>query len=165
MGTLGGKEKKKLWYSSSYHISNSFQMYLISNKHPPPQNDGNKGMTTLNPTSVLLIKLFLATFLFSNRPLGEMNSLYDSTVVQCGNAKMSSEEQELVTLYHHSFNDELVDLDLIMDLLDNICSSAGDGETQHSLSYLLVKRRLTFDNLWPSEHHTARFVGQSMMMF
>lgn len=57
--------------------------------------------------------------------------------MQCGSAKMSTEEQELVTLYHHSFDDELVDLDLIMDLLDNICSSAGDGEPQHSLGFYL----------------------------
>lgn len=60
-----------------------------------------------------------------------MHSLDESTMEQCGNAELSCEEQELLKLYHQSFNDELVDLDLIMDLLQNICSTTSDGESQH----------------------------------
>ncbi|XP_044189523.1 3'-5' RNA helicase YTHDC2 isoform X1 [Thunnus albacares] len=62
-------------------------------------------------------------------PLGEASSLDESTLVQCGSAELSTEDQELLKLYHHSFDDEWVDLDLIMDLLHNICSTTTDGAT------------------------------------
>uniref|UniRef100_A0A3Q3IHD5 RNA helicase n=1 Tax=Monopterus albus TaxID=43700 RepID=A0A3Q3IHD5_MONAL len=51
----------------------------------------------------------------------------ESTLVQCGGAELSTEEQELLRQYHHSFNDERVDLDLIMNLLHNIVSTSNDG--------------------------------------
>ncbi|XP_040013730.1 3'-5' RNA helicase YTHDC2 isoform X2 [Xiphias gladius] len=63
----------------------------------------------------------------SSIPLREVSSLDESTLVQCGSAELSTEEQELLKLYHHSFDDEWVDLDLIMDLLHNICSTTCDG--------------------------------------
>ncbi|XP_075935608.1 3'-5' RNA helicase YTHDC2 isoform X1 [Anarhichas minor] len=63
----------------------------------------------------------------SSIPLGEVSSLDESTLMQCGSAELSPEEQELLKLYHHSFDDERVDLDLIMDLLHNICSTTSDG--------------------------------------
>ncbi|XP_070780527.1 3'-5' RNA helicase YTHDC2 [Enoplosus armatus] len=63
----------------------------------------------------------------SSIPLGEGNSLDESSLVQCGKVELSIEEQELLKLYHHSFDDERVDLDLIMDLLHNICSTSSDG--------------------------------------
>ncbi|XP_074473095.1 3'-5' RNA helicase YTHDC2 isoform X3 [Sebastes fasciatus] len=63
----------------------------------------------------------------SSIPLGEEGCPDESTLVQCGSTEMSTEEQELLKLYHHSFDDERVDLDLIMDLLHNICSTTGDG--------------------------------------
>ncbi|KAL7376832.1 hypothetical protein ABVT39_016645 [Epinephelus coioides] len=63
----------------------------------------------------------------SSIPLGEVSSLEESTLVQCGSAELSTEEQELLKLYHHSFDDDRVDLDLIMDVLHNICSTTTDG--------------------------------------
>ncbi|XP_038589485.1 3'-5' RNA helicase YTHDC2 isoform X1 [Micropterus salmoides] len=63
----------------------------------------------------------------SSIPLGDVSSLGESTLVQCGGVELSAEEQELLKLYHHSFDDEYVDLDLIMDLLHNICSTSSDG--------------------------------------
>lgn len=56
----------------------------------------------------------------------------ESTLAQCGSEELSAEDQELLKLYHHTFDDEWVDLDLIMDLLNNICSTSTDGEAQHS---------------------------------
>lgn len=65
-----------------------------------------------------------------HRPLEEGGRrLKFSTPPQCGSAELSAEDQELLKLYHHSFDDERVDLDLIMDLLHNICSTSSDGET------------------------------------
>lgn len=61
-----------------------------------------------------------------------VSSLEESALVQRGGAELSTEEQELLKLYHHSFDDERVDLDLIMDLLHNICSTTDDGEPQHA---------------------------------
>nr|XP_046231082.1 3'-5' RNA helicase YTHDC2 isoform X2 [Scatophagus argus] len=63
----------------------------------------------------------------SSIPLGEVSCLDESTLVQCGSAQLSNEELELLRLYHHSFDDELVDLDLIMNLLHNICSTTSEG--------------------------------------
>ncbi|XP_042365751.1 3'-5' RNA helicase YTHDC2 isoform X2 [Plectropomus leopardus] len=63
----------------------------------------------------------------SSIPLKKGSSHDESTVVQSGSAEMSTEEQDLLKLYHHSFNDEWVDLDLIMDVLHNICSTTFDG--------------------------------------
>ncbi|XP_041816133.1 3'-5' RNA helicase YTHDC2-like isoform X2 [Chelmon rostratus] len=63
----------------------------------------------------------------SSIPLAVVSSLDESALVQCGSAELSTEDQELLKLYHHSFDDERVDLDLIMDLLHNICTTAGDG--------------------------------------
>lgn len=56
-------------------------------------------------------------------------SMDESALVQCATAELSAEDQELLTLYHHSFDDQRVDLDLIMSLLHNICSTTGDGKT------------------------------------
>lgn len=111
---------------------------------------------------LLFLLLFFTTFMLCNSPLGEGINLDDSAVAQCGSAKMSTEEQELVTQYHHSFDDELVDLDLIMDLLDNICSSAGDGEPQHSSG--ILSRELFTDekkiDLWQP---VAQWTSQSQI--
>ncbi|KAM7393407.1 hypothetical protein PAMA_008186 [Pampus argenteus] len=65
----------------------------------------------------------------SSIPLSEASSLDESKLVQCGSAELSTEDQELLKLYYHSFDDEWVDLDLIMDLLHNICSTTTEGAT------------------------------------
>uniref|UniRef100_A0AAX7VNT3 RNA helicase n=1 Tax=Astatotilapia calliptera TaxID=8154 RepID=A0AAX7VNT3_ASTCA len=63
------------------------------------------------------------TIRFINRhPLGEVSNLNESALVQC-DPEMSLEDQELLRLYHHSFDDQWVDLELIMNLLHNICSN------------------------------------------
>ncbi|XP_061703653.1 3'-5' RNA helicase YTHDC2 isoform X2 [Syngnathoides biaculeatus] len=41
--------------------------------------------------------------------------------------RASTENQDLLKLYHHNFDDEFVDLDLIMNLLHKICSTTTDG--------------------------------------
>lgn len=46
----------------------------------------------------------------------------------CG--ELSVQDQELLKAYHHSFDDEKVDLDLIMHLLFNICQSSDEGEIE-----------------------------------
>ncbi|XP_057675789.1 3'-5' RNA helicase YTHDC2 isoform X2 [Corythoichthys intestinalis] len=45
----------------------------------------------------------------------------------CATAEQSTKDQDLLKLYHHNFNDEFVDLNLIMDLLHKICSTTTDG--------------------------------------
>ncbi|XP_049594394.1 3'-5' RNA helicase YTHDC2 isoform X1 [Syngnathus scovelli] len=51
----------------------------------------------------------------------------ETPMVQCASAEQTSEDQDLLKLYHHIFDDEFVDLDLIMDLLHMICSTTCDG--------------------------------------
>ncbi|KAL2100516.1 hypothetical protein ACEWY4_004910 [Coilia grayii] len=57
----------------------------------------------------------------------EAGRLDESSLVQACSGELSAEEQELLKVYHHSFDDEKVDLDLIMHLLFNICQSSDEG--------------------------------------
>lgn len=77
--------------------------------------------------------LFL--FLLLCSPLREVSILDESALVQCESTEVTAEEQELLKLYHHSFDDERVDLDLIMDLLHYIFSTTSDGEPEHSSGF------------------------------
>ncbi|KFW78898.1 putative ATP-dependent RNA helicase YTHDC2, partial [Manacus vitellinus] len=53
--------------------------------------------------------------------------LDESSLVQTSGNDLSAEDRELLSAYHHSFDDEKVDLDLIMHLLHNICHSCDAG--------------------------------------
>ncbi|XP_054253200.1 3'-5' RNA helicase YTHDC2 [Indicator indicator] len=57
----------------------------------------------------------------------EFGNLDESSLVQTNSSDLSVEERELLKAYHHSFDDEKVDLDLIMHLLCNICQSYDAG--------------------------------------
>uniref|UniRef100_A0A665VRT2 RNA helicase n=1 Tax=Echeneis naucrates TaxID=173247 RepID=A0A665VRT2_ECHNA len=63
----------------------------------------------------------------SSIPLRETSRFAESILQQCDTTELNTEEQQLLQLYHHSFDDERVDLDLIMDLLHYICSTTCDG--------------------------------------
>ncbi|KAM6901867.1 3'-5' RNA helicase YTHDC2 isoform 2-T2 [Lycodopsis pacificus] len=92
----------------------------------------------------------------SSIPLGEVSSLDESTLIPCGSAGLSPEEQELLKLYHHSFDDERVDLDLIMDLLHNICSTTSDGAVLIFLpgydEIVTLRERILYDDKRFSTH-------------
>ncbi|XP_068278683.1 3'-5' RNA helicase YTHDC2 isoform X2 [Nyctibius grandis] len=57
----------------------------------------------------------------------ECGNLDESSLVQTSGSDLSAEDRELLKAYHHSFDDEKVDLDLIMHLLYNICHSCDTG--------------------------------------
>ncbi|XP_062844381.1 3'-5' RNA helicase YTHDC2 [Trichomycterus rosablanca] len=57
----------------------------------------------------------------------EAGQLDESSLVQSASGELSAEDQELLKAYHYSFDDEKVDLDLIMHLLYNICQSSDEG--------------------------------------
>uniref|UniRef100_A0A4W3JSE7 3'-5' RNA helicase YTHDC2 n=1 Tax=Callorhinchus milii TaxID=7868 RepID=A0A4W3JSE7_CALMI len=57
----------------------------------------------------------------------EVGNLDESILVQSDGGELSQEEKEILSVYHHSFDDEKVDLDLIMHLLYNIFQSSDDG--------------------------------------
>ncbi|XP_017282872.1 3'-5' RNA helicase YTHDC2 [Kryptolebias marmoratus] len=63
----------------------------------------------------------------SSIPLGEGSNPEESALTRSATAELSPEEQELLKVYHHSFDDQWVDLDLIMTLLHNICSTTSEG--------------------------------------
>ncbi|XP_071321926.1 3'-5' RNA helicase YTHDC2 isoform X2 [Trachinotus anak] len=92
----------------------------------------------------------------SSIPLREASSLDKSTVLQCDSAELSTEEQELLRLYHLSFDDEWVDLDLIMDLLHNICSTTCDGAVLIFLpgydEIVALRDRILYDDKRFSSH-------------
>lgn len=57
-----------------------------------------------------------------------MGSLDECVLVQSDCGELSQEDKEILSVYHHSFDDEKVDLDLIMHLLYNIFQSSDDGK-------------------------------------
>ncbi|KAM7149206.1 3'-5' RNA helicase YTHDC2 isoform 7-T8 [Molossus nigricans] len=57
----------------------------------------------------------------------EFGNLDESSLVQTNGNDLTAEDRELLKAYHHSFDDEKVDLDLIMHLLYNICHSCDAG--------------------------------------
>lgn len=57
----------------------------------------------------------------------EFGNLDESSLVQTSGSDLSAEDRELLNAYHHSFDDEKVDLDLIMHLLYSICHSCDGG--------------------------------------
>ncbi|XP_048787874.1 3'-5' RNA helicase YTHDC2-like isoform X3 [Lagopus muta] len=57
----------------------------------------------------------------------EFGNLDESSLVQANGNDLGTEDRELLKAYHHSFNDEKVDFDLIMHLLYNICNSSDGG--------------------------------------
>ncbi|XP_034047713.1 3'-5' RNA helicase YTHDC2 [Thalassophryne amazonica] len=63
----------------------------------------------------------------SSMALGEQHKLDESALESCGTIELSAEEQELLDSYHRSFDDDRVDLDLILNLLYNICTTSSDG--------------------------------------
>uniref|UniRef100_A0A8C3NU96 RNA helicase n=1 Tax=Cyanoderma ruficeps TaxID=181631 RepID=A0A8C3NU96_9PASS len=66
-----------------------------------------------------LLESYSASFGFGN--------LDESSLVQKSGSDLSAEDRELLTAYYHSFDDDKVDLDLIMHLLHSICHSYDVG--------------------------------------
>ena len=54
-------------------------------------------------------------------------SVEDETELLRAHSEISSEDRELLQAYHHSFDDERVDLDLILTLLEYICGNSQEG--------------------------------------
>lgn len=69
----------------------------------------------------------------------EADQLDESSLVHSTSGEITAQEQELLKAYHHSFDDEKVDLDLIMHLLFNICQSSDEGEgTDKNLGWVVL---------------------------
>ncbi|XP_067295893.1 3'-5' RNA helicase YTHDC2 [Pseudorasbora parva] len=82
--------------------------------------------------------------------------LDESSLVQTASSELSSEDQELLKAYHHSFDDEKVDLDFILHLLVNICQSSDEGAVLIFLpgydEIVSLKDRIVFDDKRFTEH-------------
>ncbi|KAM6230632.1 3'-5' RNA helicase YTHDC2 [Porphyrio hochstetteri] len=76
--------------------------------------------------------------------------LDESSLVQTSGSDLSTEDRELLKAYHHSFDDEKVDLDLIMHLLYNICNRYEAGAILVFLpgydEIVSLRDRLLFDD-------------------
>ncbi|KAI4886479.1 hypothetical protein NFI96_011911 [Prochilodus magdalenae] len=86
----------------------------------------------------------------------EAGQLDESSLVQSSSGELSAEDQELLKAYHHSFDDEKVDLDLIMHLLYNICQSSDEGAVLIFLpgydEIVGLRDRILFDDKRFAEH-------------
>lgn len=74
----------------------------------------------------------VCVFFYCSASFG-FGNLDESSLVQKSGSDLSAEDRELLTAYHHSFDDEKVDLDLIMHLLYNICHNCETGKYSHTL--------------------------------
>nr|XP_057913244.1 3'-5' RNA helicase YTHDC2 isoform X2 [Doryrhamphus excisus] len=93
----------------------------------------------------------------SSTLLGVTHSRDELAPVQCATAELRTEDQEVLTLYHGNFDDEFVDLDLIVDLLHKICSTMSDGAVLIFLpgysEIVSLRDRILYDD--------KRFLGSS----
>uniref|UniRef100_A0A8C4XPF2 3'-5' RNA helicase YTHDC2 n=1 Tax=Falco tinnunculus TaxID=100819 RepID=A0A8C4XPF2_FALTI len=80
----------------------------------------------------------------------EFGNMDESSLVQTSGNDLSAEDRELLKAYHHSFDNEKVDLDLIMHLLYNICHSCDVGAILIFLpgydEIVSLKDRILFDD-------------------
>lgn len=65
----------------------------------------------------------------------EFGNLDESSLVQSSGNDLEAEDRELLKAYHHSFDDEKVDLDLIMHILYNICHTSDSGKYIYTVLY------------------------------
>ncbi|XP_077479047.1 3'-5' RNA helicase YTHDC2 [Stigmatopora argus] len=68
----------------------------------------------------------------------------------CAGAQQSAKDANLLKLYHHNFDDDFVDLDLIVDLLHKICSTTTHGAVLIFLpgydDIMSLKDRILYDD-------------------
>ncbi|XP_029025572.1 3'-5' RNA helicase YTHDC2 isoform X2 [Betta splendens] len=86
----------------------------------------------------------------SSIPLREVGLLDESALLQCESTELTAEDQDMLKLYHQSFDDEWVDLDLIMHLLQHIFSTTNDGAVLIFLpgydEIVALRDRILYDN-------------------
>ncbi|XDV21536.1 hypothetical protein PO909_026624 [Leuciscus waleckii] len=86
----------------------------------------------------------------------EAGRLDEASLVQSSTSDLSSEDQELLKAYHHSFDDEKVDLDLVLHLLFNICQSSDEGAVLIFLpgydEIVSLRDRIVFDDKRFTDH-------------
>uniref|UniRef100_A0A672JV49 RNA helicase n=2 Tax=Sinocyclocheilus grahami TaxID=75366 RepID=A0A672JV49_SINGR len=86
----------------------------------------------------------------------EAGQLDESSLVQTAASELNPEDQELLKAYHHSFDDEKVDLDLILHLLSNICQSSDEGAVLIFLpgydEIVSLRDRILFDDKRFTDH-------------
>ena len=62
-----------------------------------------------------------------------MGSLEDMSLQEC--EEISAEDRELLNIYHHSFDDEHVDIDLVTSLVHNITTSKREGKNSNFILF------------------------------
>lgn len=86
----------------------------------------------------------------------EAGRLDEASLVQSSTCDLSSEDQERLKAYHHSFDDEKVDLDLVLHLLFSICQSSDEGAVLIFLpgydEIVSLRDRIVFDDKRFTDH-------------
>uniref|UniRef100_A0A673L052 RNA helicase n=1 Tax=Sinocyclocheilus rhinocerous TaxID=307959 RepID=A0A673L052_9TELE len=97
----------------------------------------------------------------------EAGQLDESSLVQTAASELNPEDQELLKAYHHSFDDEKVDLDLILHLLSSICQSSDEGAVLIFLpgydEIVSLRDRILFDDKRFTDHQFQVFILHSSM--
>ncbi|KTF88379.1 hypothetical protein cypCar_00021348 [Cyprinus carpio] len=86
----------------------------------------------------------------------EAGQLDEASLVQTAASELNPEDQELLKAYHHSFDDEKVDLDLILHLLFTIYQSSDEGAVLIFLpgydEIVSLRDRILFDDKRFTDH-------------
>uniref|UniRef100_A0A8C2L053 RNA helicase n=1 Tax=Cyprinus carpio TaxID=7962 RepID=A0A8C2L053_CYPCA len=98
----------------------------------------------------------------------EAGQLDEASLVQTAASELNPEDQELLKAYHHSFDDEKVDLDLILHLLFTIYQSSDEGAVLIFLpgydEIVSLRDRILFDDKRFTDHHRFQvFILHSSM--
>lgn len=107
------------------HQKNSFYHTAVVSIDTVKCTDLHRSRCHLAIVSTGLLQIFILWLCSSSLEAGHLD---ESSLVQSESGELSAEDRELLKAYHHSFDDEKVDLDLIMHLLYNICQSSDDGK-------------------------------------
>ena len=83
--------------------------------------------------------LFFFFFIWHLSAATQSNPTNDIDLEKQHSAEISEEDKELLQAYHHSFDDERVDLNLIVALLTYICDNSQEGEVSSLLKGALDK--------------------------
>ena len=81
---------------------------------------------------------FFFFFIWHLSAATQSNPTNDIDLEKQHSAEISEEDKELLQAYHHSFDDERVDLNLIVALLTYICDNSQEGEVSSLLKGVLL---------------------------
>ena len=77
-------------------------------------------------------------FFYLSRAATEAADIREDSLLASQTSTLTQEDKDLLSVYHHSFDDDKVDLDLILSLVHKIHSSQQEGQYYFTLTCVLL---------------------------